>query len=89
MAGKWGADETTGFLRRLGKSAHELGITTGNVSCPEMWELANGDVAVIGDNLTESYRERLPEGVRIDPGESLVIIPRQIITSAKADIPDA
>lgn len=89
MAGKWDADETAGFLRRLGKSAHELDITGGNASCPEMWELANGDVAVIGTNLTDSYRERLPEGVTIDPGESLVIIPRQTIASAKADIPDA
>lgn len=89
MAGKWDAGETAGFLRRLGKSAHELDVTGGNASCPEMWELTNGDVAVIGTNLTDSYSGRLPEGVTIDPGESLVIIPRQTITSAKADIPDA
>lgn len=89
MGGKWDADETAGFLRRLGKSAHELGTTGGNASCPEIWELDNGDVAVIGTDLTASYRERLPGGVSIDPHESLVIIPRSTIASAKADIPDA
>jgi hypothetical protein len=32
--------------------------------------------------------ERLPGGVRVDPGERLVVIPRSTIVSAKADIPD-
>ena len=36
-----------------------------------------------------SYEGRLPEGVSVDPGERLVIIPRRTILAAKADIPDA
>ncbi len=89
MGAKWDADETADFLRRLGKSAHELEITGGNASCPEIWELDNGDIAIIGTELTASYSGRLPDGVKVDPGESLVVIPRATIASAKADIPDA
>jgi hypothetical protein len=89
MSEKWDADPMASFQRRLGKSAHELGTTGGNASCPEIWELDNGDVAIIGTELTASYAERLPSGVTVDPGESLVVIPHSTIVSAKADIPDA
>jgi hypothetical protein len=89
VSGKWDADPAAGFSRRLGKRAHELGLTGGDASCPELWELDNGDIAVIGTELTSAYRDRLPAGVTIDHGESLVIIPRSTIVSAKADIPDA
>jgi hypothetical protein len=89
MGGKWDADATADFRRRLGKSAHELGTTGGDASCPELWELDNGDVAVIGTDLTSMYRDRLPPGVSIDAGEGLVVIPRSTIVSAKVDIPDA
>jgi hypothetical protein len=89
MSRKWDADPAANFRRRLGKSAYELGDTTGEINCPEIWELDNGDVAVIGTELTASYAGRLPGGVRVDPGECLVVIPRNMIVSAKADIPDA
>ena len=86
---KWNVDPAANFRRRLGKSAHELGSTSGEGSCPELWELDNGDVAVIGTELTAVYAARLPAGVTIDPGERLVVIPRSTIVSAKGDIPDA
>jgi len=86
---KWEAESSASFLRRWGKSSHELGQTSGDGSCPDIWELDNGDVAVIGSNLTAAYEARLPAGVSIDPGERLVIIPRSTILAAKADIPDA
>ncbi|MFG2845135.1 hypothetical protein ACGF12_18480 [Kitasatospora sp. NPDC048296] len=89
MAVRWEPDPTASFARRLGKSSHELGQTSGNASCPDIWELDNGDVAVIGRELTDSYQGRLPEGVSVDPGERLVVIPRATIIAAKADIPDA
>lgn len=89
MGDVWRADPTASLLRRLGKSSHELGQTSGNASCPDIWELDNGDVAVIGQDMTSSYQERLPEGVSIDPGERLVIIPRRTVVAARQDIPDA
>jgi hypothetical protein len=89
MAGKWDADPAVNFHRRLGKSPTELGNTTGETHCPELWELDNGDVAVIGTDLTSAYAGRLPAGVGVGPGERLVVIPRSAIVSAMADIPDA
>jgi hypothetical protein len=88
VGGKWDANPAADFRRRLGKSAQELGNTTGDTTCPEMWELDNGDVVVIGTELTSAYAGRLPAGVGIAPGERLVVIPRSTIVSAKADIPD-
>ncbi|MDA8371620.1 MAG: hypothetical protein M0026_17390 [Nocardiopsaceae bacterium] len=87
--GKWEADPAAELLRRWGKSPHDRGDTSGDGSCPDIWELDNGDIAVIGQDLTASYRSRLPRGVSIDPGESMVIVPRSAILAAKADIPDA
>jgi hypothetical protein len=89
MTKKWEADSSASFLRRLGKSSRELGQTTGNTGCPDIWELDNGDVAVIGQDLTGVYEARLPDGVTVDPSERLVIIPRKTILAAKKDIPDA
>ena len=88
MTGRWNAEPSADFLKRLGKSSHELGNTSGDANCPDMWELTNGDIAIIGTELSTAYRGRLPEGVSIDPGESLVVIPRATIVAAKADIPD-
>jgi hypothetical protein len=85
----WRADPTASFMRRLGKSAHELGATSGNGSCPDIWELDNGDVAIIGEDMTSYYQARLPEGVSIDPGERLVVIPRATAAAARQDMPDA
>lgn len=85
----WEADPAARFARRLGKSALELGDTTASPSCPDIWELSNGDVAVIGRDLTDSYAARLPEGVNVGPDERLVVIPRNMIVAAKRDIPNA
>ena len=89
MSSIWKANPAASMVRRLGKSSHELGQTSGNSSCPDIWELDNGDIAVIGQDLTTAYQARLPDGVSIDPGESLIIIPRATLLAAKPDIPDA
>jgi hypothetical protein len=89
MGRPWEADASAGFRRRLGKSALELGDTTANPTCPDIWELDNGDVAFIGRDLTAEYAARLPEGVSIGPDERLVVLPRNMVVAAKPDIPDA
>lgn len=45
--------------------------------------------AVIGQDLTATYRAHLPEGVSLAPDERLVVIPGNMLIAAKADIPDA
>jgi hypothetical protein len=93
----WEPEPEASFVRRLGISPQTPGSgrggedkATGGINeCPDIWELSNGDVAMIGRDLTEVYRARLPDGVRIGPAERLVILPRGMIIAAKADIPDA
>ena len=86
---RWEANPSASFSRRLGKSALELGDTDNVPSCPDIWELDNGDVAVIGRDLTAAYLTRLPAGVSVGTDEKLVVIPRDMMRSAKGDIPDA
>lgn len=89
MARAWEADPSALFERRLGKSAKELNNSDGRDECPDIWQLDNGDIAVIGRDLTAHYRPHLPEGVALGPDERLVVIPGNMLTAAKADIPDA
>lgn len=89
MARPWEADPTAMMARRLGGSPAESGITDNVDGCPDIWELDNGDIAVIGRDLTRTYTHRLPGGVAIAEDERLVVIPRSTLISAKSDIPDA
>ncbi|MBA0053276.1 hypothetical protein E0L36_21075 [Streptomyces sp. AJS327] len=89
MARTWEADPSALFARRLGKTAAETGHSEGDEECPDIWQLTNGDVAVIGRDLTSAYRPRLPEGVSLGPDERLVVIPGSMLSAAKDDIPDA
>lgn len=89
MTRPWEADPTAEMTRRLGRSPAELGNTDKASGCPDIWELDNGDIAVIGRDLTEAYAERLPAGATVAQDERLIIIPRSTLISAKADIPDA
>ncbi|MGY0058472.1 hypothetical protein ACWY4P_18290 [Streptomyces sp. LZ34] len=89
MARPWEADPSALFVRRLGKSAKELGTTKDEDGCPDIWELGNGDIAVVGRDLTDAYAARLPADVTIASDERLVVIPGSMLRSAKPDIADA
>jgi hypothetical protein len=89
MARAWEADPSALFEGRLGKSAEELGSSDKQDECPDIWQLSNGDIAVIGRDLTDTYHSRLPEGVAVGPDERLVVIPGAMLSAAKVDIPDA
>ena len=85
MARSWEADPSALFVRRLGKSAKELGNSKEGEECPDIWQLDNGDIAVIGRDLTDTYGSRLPEGVTLAPDERLVVIPGNMLSAAKED----
>ncbi|KUL35567.1 hypothetical protein ADL22_27100 [Streptomyces sp. NRRL F-4489] len=89
MARTWEADPSALFVKRLGKSAAELGHSQGRDECPDIWQLSNGDIAVIGRDLTDAYAPRLPDGVTLGAGERLVVIPGSMLSAAKPDIADA
>ncbi len=88
MSRPWEADPVAHFAKRLGRSAVQLGVTNDDPSCPDIWELANGDIAVIGRDLTADYASRLPDGVYIGADEKLVVIPGVMLRAAKTDIAD-
>ncbi|TXL90833.1 hypothetical protein [Streptomyces sp. IB2014 016-6] len=89
MARAWEADPSALFERRLGKSPAALGNSSGKDDCPDIWRLDNGDIAVIGRDLTARYAPHLPDGVSLAPDERLVVIPGSTLHSAAADIADA
>jgi hypothetical protein len=89
MTRAWEPDPAALFARRLGKSAAELGNSQSDDDCPDIWQLDNGDIAVIGRDLTSRYARQLPDGVRLGEGERLVVIPGNMLSAAKPDIPDA
>jgi hypothetical protein len=85
----WEADAAAVPVRRLGRSPAELGISDGRDDCPDVWELSNGDIAVIGHDLTQAYAASLPPGLVIGEHERLVVIPRVTLLSAREGLPDA
>lgn len=93
----WQPNPSADFFKRWGIAPQEQGSgrdpgetgSGGEGGCPDIWELDNGDVAVIGRDLTPTYAGRLPDGVSVGVGERLVVLPRGMMIAAKADIPDA
>ncbi len=76
------------ILRRLGASPRQRGSLSG-ANCPDIFELSDGRFAVIGTDVTDEYAGELPEGSSRADYESIVVITRETLTRAKADIPDA
>ena len=75
------------FIRRLGIEADAAILPcAGGHSCPDILELANGDFAVIGKDITE-FAGHLPAGSGCGADEKLVRIPRALLVRARADIP--
>lgn len=88
MQSPWKADMSVGFSRRLGRSAQDLGLSSSSSSCPGIWELENGDYAMIGTDATDAYEHRLPDGASLMSGERLVVLPGPLVRSAISDISD-
>jgi hypothetical protein len=77
------------FKRRLGPDPHANGAVTSSLSgCPDILELASGDFAVIGIDITAHAAAELAFGASCGRDERIVQIPRQTLLRAKADIPN-
>lgn len=78
------------FTRRIGQQPHAGGNQTpAAMGCPDVWELSNGDFAVIGIRKTAELGSRLPDSASCGPDEEIVVIPRKTLVSAKKDIPSS
>lgn len=82
----WDVNPDARFKRRIGKSPTELGITSESKKCPDIWELDDGDIAVVGRDVTDRFAERMPSDLVVGDDERLVVIPRNLLIAAKADI---
>ncbi|MFC8968375.1 hypothetical protein ACIRRT_27945 [Streptomyces sp. NPDC102256] len=76
------------IVRRVGASPRERGSASGQ-SCPDIFELADGDFAVIGREATQELDPELPSDAARADYERIVIITRETLLRAKKDIPDA
>ena len=74
------------FIKRIGSGAHQYCANT--VGCPDIWELDNGDFAVIGADITDAAKAHLPPTAGCGSDERIIRIPRKTLVLAKSDIPD-
>jgi hypothetical protein len=77
------------FKKRIGPAPHPGGEngSAGANSCPDIWELESGDFAVIGLERTAALQPHLPPDAFLDPGEAIVVVPRQLLVKARENIP--
>lgn len=77
------------FKRRLGLDPRVGGgACADSAGCPDIWELDDGDFAVIGIDITDATRTKLPPAAGCGPDERIVRVPRKLIVNAKFDIPN-
>lgn len=57
--------------------------------CPDLFELSDGNFAVIGTEATEALERELPADASRADYERIVVVSRETLIRAKADIPDA
>ncbi|MFG2934994.1 hypothetical protein [Streptomyces sp. NPDC048282] len=76
------------IVRRIGASPRERHSATGE-TCPDIFELSDGSFAVIGREATDELDGELPADASRADYEHIVIISRETLLRAKADIPDA
>jgi hypothetical protein len=74
------------FLRRIGNGPGQYCQQT--VGCPDIWELADGDFAVIGTDITDAASSKLPPTAGCGPDERIVRLPRNLLVNARRDIPE-
>lgn len=60
----------------------------GGHSCPGIFEIVGGDFAVVGTDITSLAQPLMPDGTGCGPEERIVRIPRQVLVSARPDIPE-
>jgi hypothetical protein len=75
--------------RRLGVSPQARKECLTESNCPDIFELADGRFVIIGDDITEAVKSVLPDDAGIGPKERAVVITRETLTAARADIPSS
>ena len=74
------------ILRKLGPPS-DPALCSGGHNCPNLFEMATGDFAVVGADITPAALGWLPLGAGCGPGERIVSVPRRTLVLARPDIP--
>ena len=76
------------FLKRLGNDPQANGVQcAGCQGCPDVWELEDGDFAIIGEDITDAVMAKLPPTAGCAPTERIIRLPRRVLVNARRDIP--
>ncbi|MFI8232997.1 hypothetical protein ACIGDI_29630 [Streptomyces sp. NPDC085900] len=75
------------IVRRIGAAPWERGSQTGQ-TCPDIFELSDGNFAVIGREATAELDGELPPDAARADDERIVVITRETLLRAKTDIPE-
>ena len=73
------------ILRRLGPS--RVALCSGGHGCPDVLELDSGDFAVIGADITDQARNKLPPGCGCSDAERIIRVPRATLVGVRSYIP--
>ncbi|MBO1335763.1 hypothetical protein [Streptomyces sp. VRA16 Mangrove soil] len=76
------------IVRRIGVPPSARGSASGT-TCPDVFELSDGNFAVIGTEATAELMSELPADAGVADYERIVVVSRATLVHAKADIPDA
>ncbi|MEV1025420.1 hypothetical protein [Streptomyces sp. NPDC050264] len=76
------------IVRRIGVPPSARGSTSG-ATCPDVFELSDGNFAVIGTEATADLKNELPADAGVAEYERIVVVNRETLVRAKVDIPDA
>lgn len=74
------------IVRRIGDSPFARGSTSGQ-TCSDIFELSDGNFAVIGTEATAQLDAGLPADAARADDERIVIISRETLLRARKDIP--
>lgn len=80
--------ENLTFRRRLGPPPRSRG-SIDERTCPDIFELGDGRFAVIGTDMTAQLDSHLPADAGRADYERIVVISRDTLVMARADIPFA
>lgn len=77
-------------FRRLGPGPEgSTRSCAGSGGCPDLFELEDGDFAIIGQDITAEAQPDLPADAGCAPEERIVRIPRRLLVEARSDIPQS
>ncbi|MGD6754956.1 hypothetical protein [Streptomyces sp. BH105] len=76
------------IVRRIGVPPSARGSSAAG-TCPDLFELSDGNFAVIGTEATADLKGELPPDAGVADYERIVIVNRETLVRAKGDIPDS